>query len=188
MLDVTDLSDGGVALFIDAAKFPGSHLKKGISTFTVAQDGLRSGTANDLPTLARGQFHVVEGKSERDRLERKSIADIGLGTGTCGNLGTHNKTCGMEDISLLTVSILDQSKTGGAVGIVFNSHDLSDRITATTLEINDTEPALVTTTAVTGSLAAHIIAATSALLALGKGFLGLALGDLLKGRQRLEPL
>ena len=94
----------------------------------------------------------------------------------------------MQDVGLLAISILDECEAGTAIGIVFDRDHISDRVATAALEIDDTVILLVTAASMTGGLAAHVVAAAGALLALDEGLLGLALGDLLKRGERLEPL
>ena len=127
-------------------------------------------------------------KAEGNGLQGQGIADIRLDGGSGGNFCSDSQTGGMQDVRLLTIRILNQGKTGGTVRIVFDGHHFGERVAATALEIDNAVLALVTTTAVTGGLAAHVVTSTGAFLALGKRFFRLALGDLLEGRQRLETL
>jgi hypothetical protein len=188
VLDVANLTDCCVALFIDAAQFAGCQFQEGITAFTVAQNSLRSGTADNLSTLARDQFDIVDRESERNRLERKGVADRWLCLFTRCNLESNGQTAGSQDVGLLTIRILDECETSAAVRIVFDRDDLGDGITTAALKIDDAIFLFMTTAAMARGFAAHVVATTGAVLAFNKGFLRLALGDLLEGRECLEAL
>ena len=188
MLDIADLTDGRVALLVDPAEFAGGHLDEGVTAFAVAEDRLGSGAADDLATLAGGQFDVVKRETERNQLEREGIADRRFGLLAGGHFVPHGETGRVQNVGFFTVGILDERETGSTVRVVLDGDDIGNRVAATALEVNDTVLLLVTAAAMTGGLAAHVVAAAGALLALDEGLLGRALGDLLEGGERLESL
>ena len=79
VVGVADLADRGVAIFIDAADFAGGEFQKRISALAVGKGGKRTRAADHLAAAAWNEFHIVDLSSQRDRLQRKSIADTGFG-------------------------------------------------------------------------------------------------------------
>src|SRR3974390_802408 len=53
MIGVSDLSDGGISVFVNTANFTGRHPHQSITAFAVIQHGLLTGAPSDLSTSAR---------------------------------------------------------------------------------------------------------------------------------------
>ena len=93
-----------------------------------------------------------------------------------------------EDVSLLAIRVLDEGDAGGAVRIVLDADDRGGDVALGALEVDLAVLLLVAAADVAGGDAAVVIAAAGALLDLEQALLGLALGDFLKRRKRLEAV
>src|SRR5262245_25529765 len=74
VVDVADLADRRHALDVDLANLARGHLDRRVLALARHQLHPRSRAARDLPALARPQLDVVNGRAQRDVLERQAIA------------------------------------------------------------------------------------------------------------------
>src|SRR5258708_3949670 len=82
VLDVTDLADGGVALGENLADFTGRQADLRVTGIDRHDGRAAAGGAADLGAAAGNDFDIVDGRAERDLVERKRVADDRLGVGT----------------------------------------------------------------------------------------------------------
>src|SRR2546425_732216 len=80
-----------------------------------------------------------------------------------------------QDIALLAVGVVDQGYAGRAVGVVLDGRDLAGYVEFVPLEIYDPIVLLVPAAAMARRNAAHVVAATRALLSDQQRLLGLLL-------------
>ena len=66
VFDISNLADGSIALLIDTAKFSRCQFDKGISPLAVAQNSLRSSTADNLTATTGNQLYIVKRQTEWD--------------------------------------------------------------------------------------------------------------------------
>jgi len=186
VVGVTDLADRGVAIFIDAADFAGGEFQKRISALAVGKGGKRTRAADHLAAATWNEFHIVDLSSQRDKFQRKGIADTGFGFFAGAHLHANSQTDWSKNISTLPIRKLDQCDTRSAVRIIVDGHHAGDHIPVEALEINDTIAAFVATADMTHRDATLVVAAAGALDGLGEFFLRLGFGDLREIRKDFE--
>ena len=84
VIEIADLTDGRDAVDIHQSRLARRQLHVCVSAFFRHQLRGSSGASRHLRTLAGTQFDVVDGRAERDVLQRKRIADenVRFGPGT----------------------------------------------------------------------------------------------------------
>src|SRR6185436_3849048 len=105
VLDVTDLSYGRVAIYVDAANLTARQSKLRPVAFLGHKLRRSARRANHLRAFARPQFYVVNRRAQRNRLERKRVARnyVSLGSRYDGlpDLQANRR----DDVTLLAVYI-----------------------------------------------------------------------------------
>src|SRR5580765_8261541 len=76
MLGITDLTDGRVAIFINATDFAGRKADLRVALVTRHQSGSTAGSADHLSAATRGQFDIVNRETHRDSAERERVANF----------------------------------------------------------------------------------------------------------------
>jgi len=74
MIFVANGSDSCITHFKDHPHFPGGKLDCHIVPFLGGNKGPCSGRPGHLCALAQGKFHIVDGKAQRDILQRQGVA------------------------------------------------------------------------------------------------------------------
>src|SRR5699024_9172553 len=147
LVDVADLTDGRAAADVDATDLGGRHTQDGVLALLTQQlDGRASG-ACQLGTAARLQLHVVDGGTGRDVAQRQVVAGLDVGSRTGLHDGALRQTTRGEDVTLLTVGVVQQRDVRGAVRVVLDVCDLGgDAVLVITTEVDDTVAPLVAAT------------------------------------------
>ena len=70
MIDISNLTDRRVSVFVNAANFAGRHFYKRVTAFEVVQSGLLTGAARNLSAAAGRQLDVVNVRAERNSAQR----------------------------------------------------------------------------------------------------------------------
>src|ERR1700676_3478335 len=70
MIDISNLTDRCVSVFVNAANFAGRHFYKRVTAFEVVQSGLLTGAARNLSAAAGRQLDVVNARAERNGAQR----------------------------------------------------------------------------------------------------------------------
>ena len=70
VIDVSDLANGGEAVFVNPSNFTGRHFHQGVVRLDIGQRRLLTSAARNLATATRNQFNVVNVRTERNGTKR----------------------------------------------------------------------------------------------------------------------
>ena len=164
MFNVTNLADGGVTLDVDAANLARRQAKLCPVTFFGDQLRRAARRPHHLRALARTQLDVVNRRAERDKAQRQGIAgdDVSFRPGNyrLADLQAERR----DNVTLLTIGIMQQGNVGRAVRIVFDGGDFGRNARLVALEIDDAILALVAAATTAHGNVAIIVASRNALL------------------------
>ena len=185
MLAVADNTDGRRALEQELAKLAAGHAHKGELAFAGHQLSADAGGTHKLSAAAGLKLDVVNERAVGHVLELLGVAGADISLGASHDRIADLQLIGADDVALLAVDIEDQSKTGTAVGIVFDRSNAAGDADLVALEVNDAEQTDVTAADKAHRSAAVVVAAAGSLLSAGKeGALRLLLGDVLAAQDR----
>src|SRR5207248_9139385 len=71
VIDISDLSDRGETILVNATDFAGRHFYQRVTAFQVVQSRLLTGAARNLSAPTGTQLNVVNVCAERNRAERQ---------------------------------------------------------------------------------------------------------------------
>src|SRR6202044_1234156 len=96
-----------------------------------------AGAAGHLAAATGAQLDVVHGRTGRDEAHRQRVAgaDVGLRAGL--DVVADLQAVWRQDVALLTVGVVQQRNTAGAVGVVLNGRDLRGNVVLVALEVDD---------------------------------------------------
>src|SRR5690554_248158 len=125
-----------------------------------------AGAASNLPTTTFLELDVVNHATQRNVLQRNSIANGYFSFRTAHELGAHFQSFRSDDIALFAIHIVQERNAGCAIRIIFNACHFGRNPDLITLEINDAIVLTMSATTMTASDAATIVASAG----LGFGF------------------
>ncbi len=188
MLDVADLTDGRVALGENLANFTGGQAHLGVARVDRHDRRAAAGGAADLGAATGNDLDIVDGRAERNLVQRQSVADDRLGFRAAGELRADQEADGRDDVALFAVRILEQREMRGAVRIVFDRLDRGHDAVLVALEIDEAVALLVAAADVTRRETAAVVASARLLEPFGElADRGVALGEFLEAIQFREP-
>ena len=82
MVNVSHLTNGRVALFVDATDFTRRQTDQGVAALAVVEDGLLTGATRHLTTATGRQLDVVNRRAERDIFQRQRVTQLRRGRRT----------------------------------------------------------------------------------------------------------
>ena len=145
---IADLADGGAAVGMDPTQLTGGQQQHGVVAVDGHQADEAASGASDLPTLASGHLDIVHRQALGDVAQQHRTADVRLtGTGVAGDLGANLEALRSQDVTLLTVGVVDQGDPAVAVGIILDRLDQTFDVELVALEVDD--PVLLAMTATT---------------------------------------
>src|SRR5690606_37429312 len=124
MLPVADDADGGAALEQHQANFAGGHADVSVLALLGHQLARGACGADQLPAPAGPELDVVDHSAERDPLQRKRVADLGVDVLARDHLVADVPALRPEDVPLLAVDVLDERDPRRPVGLVLDGDDL----------------------------------------------------------------
>src|ERR1043166_4478433 len=117
-------------------------------------------------------------KTDGNRAERKTIADLRRSGRTAHQFRANLKTCWGDDVGFLAVSVLQQSKAGTAARIVFNRSDCRFDTVFLSLEIDNTNFLFVSAADAARSAATVMVTSAGAFANFDQALFRLGLCDL----------
>jgi len=173
VIAVSDLTDRGTTGARNTANFAAwqqqlspvgfPSLERRLSARTAAHDGTATGT----------HFDATNRGSQRNILQRQAVADDRSGIGAVFKSIARFDAGGSDDVSLLTVGILEQRNPSRTVGVVLNRIDHADHAVLDATEVDHAVHLLVATTAVTRCDLALVVTTAGLSLRTQQGTLGL---------------
>jgi hypothetical protein len=132
------------------------------------QSSRSTSTADQLTPLSNVHLDIVNVQTGRNILERHCIAVLRLNDRTTLNRVTRSQTSGGKNISLLAISVLNQSNMTRPIRIVLNGCNQPENAVFGSLEINPTVNPTSTTTAMPRSDSTVMISSAMLLETLAK--------------------
>ena len=137
MVDVADLTDGGLAAHRDHADLAGGQANLRPGAFLSHQLRRVAGGADELSALAGQQLDAVDQGTQRDVGDGHRVAGLDVSLGAAEDRVAHMQAVGSDDVALLAVGINQKSDVGAAVGVVFNGRNLGGDAVLVALEVDD---------------------------------------------------
>src|SRR5690348_5651860 len=186
VLDVTDLTDGGLAVHMDAAQLARRHSYDCVIAFLREQ--LRRGAcrSHQLAAATKGQLDVMDGRPNRDARQRDRIADAYRGFRAALDRIADLQSERRQDVALLAVLVVDERDARAAVRVVLDGRDLARHVVLVPLEVDLPVELAVAAALVTRGDPALVVAAGVRRDRFDKALLGLLRGDLVEARDRHE--
>ena len=168
VIDIGNLTDNSEAVFGDVANF--ATRETDLAELAVLGNEFSSGTggADQLGTLARLHFDVMDQGVQRDVADREGVTHAEFGT-FAGIQHIANLDIGRgDDVGTLAVLVLDQGDTSCTVRIVLDRFDSARSARELALEVDETIQFLVATATTAGSDFTSIVTAGATLDAFGE--------------------
>ena len=176
MVKVGNDADRRNAVQRDIAHLARGQTHKRVAVFLRHQLSHNAGRANKLAALARVKLNVVDHGTNRDVLERESVARLDIGVGAGHDLVADLEAVRREDVALGAVLILDEGDEGGTVRVILKGQDGGGDIKLVALEVDDTVLDAVAAAMVADGDLAGVVAAGMLLFRLQQAALGLDVG------------
>ncbi len=144
-------------------QFTRRHFQYCVFLFFVRQLSRCTGTSYHFTTLSGLQFNVVNHSTQWHIFHHQSISDLRSYFITSDDVCTHLNSLRSDDVSFLSIRILNQCDERSTVRIVFDRYYCCRNISLVSFEIDDTIMLLATTT--------HITHGTTTLRVTSSGFL-----------------
>src|SRR5690606_32839961 len=113
---VGDVADRNAALGVNLAHFTAGQLDERVVALFGHQLSRDTSRAHELCPLAFTQFDVVDGGTNRHRGERHAVARLDVGLAARDHHRTNGHAVGAQDVTLLTVGVVEQGDARRAVG------------------------------------------------------------------------
>src|ERR1039457_21610 len=159
VLEVADLADRGVAVDTHAPKLARRHAEERVRALLRHELRPGSGRARHLPAAARLEFHVVQDRAERNRLERKGVSDDDVDRGAGDDRLADREAGGCNDVALLPVGVGEKSDARRSVRVVLDGGDLRRDVLLVASEVDVAIALLVSTASPPGREVAAAVAA-----------------------------
>src|SRR6056297_259041 len=179
VLAVRDLAYRRAAVHMNLAHLAGAKKQRGVAAFARNQLDRRTGRACHLTALARLHLHVVDRRSDRNRVQLHRVARLDRRFRSAHHVVAREQILRREDITPLTVCVLDQRDVRTAIRIVFDPLDRTADAVLVALEIDDAIALLVTTALMTGGDPAVVVTAAGRALGFGQRLVRLALPQMI---------
>ena len=174
MFQIADFTDRRAAIHMNLAKLAGRHAEQGVIAFLCHELCRNTGAADKLGSFADLEFNVMNGRTNRNVLQRKRIANLDVRFRTRNDLIADVQSVRCKNITLLTINIVEERNAGAAVRIVFNRSDTSRNPVLVAFEIDNAIKALMSAALMANGQTALLIAAAFFGQAFRQGFLRLA--------------
>src|SRR5690606_4777892 len=156
---VTDFTDGGTALDVDATDFARTQTHLSVSAFASQQHRRRASRTRHLGALAGDHFDAVDRGTHRDVADRQRVAGADRGFDARDQRGAHFQAPRSDDVAPLAVGVAQRSDVRRTVGVVLEAFHLGRDAVFVATEINDAVVLLVTTATVTDRDVAVVVTA-----------------------------
>ena len=133
---------------------------------------IRASGSNNLPALTVDHLDIVNGRSQRNALQRQRVAGLDIRLRTGFQLIAHLQPMRRQDVPFLTISVVQQGNTRGAVRIILDRRHLRRDIELVPFEIDLPVRTLVPATLVPDGHSAFVVPAARPLKRLEERLLG----------------
>jgi hypothetical protein len=120
--------------------------------------------------LTGAKLDVVDNGTHGDVLQGESVAHFGSSVSAGEELVTHFQSIGSDDVTLFTVSVVKKSDASRTVRIVLDGLHHCGNSILLSLEIDETELALVATAEITHGHLTDVVATTAGTLTADERF------------------
>src|SRR6266700_1218275 len=177
MVKVADLANRGHALHGEFAYFAGRQLDQRDFAFLAQELRRTARRANHLTAAPGIQLEVVHHRARRDVFELQRIARKNVRAFAGGNRGADFEADGMNDVTFLAISVVQQRQIRAAVRVVFNGRHFRGHASLFAPEVHLAILLLMTAAAVPNHDFTVIVAPARTFLRLEQRLLRLLLGD-----------
>lgn len=165
MVRVGNASDGGVTLVTNLAHFTTWKLDDGERSVETDEDGACSCGADDLSAAVRLELNVVDAVTDGNVLKHHAVSWLHFRALTTDDFVINFESFWSQDVTLLTVDVVNESDVSGTVWIVLDGCNAAiDALLVGLLEVDETQELLVSPSAVADGDAAQVVTARDALL------------------------
>tara|TARA_B100000508_G_scaffold87397_1_gene68050 strand:- start:133 stop:714 length:582 start_codon:yes stop_codon:yes gene_type:complete len=145
MVGISNFTDRSHTLFSDTPYFSGRkthRYERSLLSYDLNRSTCRP---RELATLPRLELNVVNRSTKRHEFKRHRRANKYIRRWSCHNLIAGLEPLGVQDVALVSVSVMYQCDIRGTVGIVFDVSHHTRHIQLVSLEVNSAVFALVPT-------------------------------------------
>jgi len=187
MLDMAHLTNGGITILENQPDLSGRKFDMGVLPLLRHQLTRSPRTTDDLSAFSYLQFDVVDEGPRWNIAKREGIARLDVGCGACDHFIPYLDLGRGQNISFLSVGIVEQSDSRRPIRIVLNGSHLGGNLFLVPLEINEAILPLMTSSPVPGCNPSMAVSAPPLLQRDEKALLGSRRSYLLECGNRLEP-
>ena len=123
VFEVSDLSDGSLAVYGNVSHFAAGHFERSELAFLSHKLSSHTGGSRKLSALARLKFDVVYHRTDGNSFQGKRVAGFDVRFRAAIKLVAYLNAVRSENVSLFAVRIAKKRDVGGSVRIVFDSFD-----------------------------------------------------------------
>ena len=188
VVGVTYGTDGSLTCGEDTTRLTRRHLDDGVEPFARSKLSEDTRRANHLSALTWTKLDIVNDRTDRDVSQWEAVPYLRCSFCTRHHFLTYLQTVRSEDISLRTISVVQQSDTSRTIWVVLDALDRSRDTVLVSLEVDKTKLLLVTTTDVAHGHLTGVVTTTRLLLTYDKGLLWCAGSDVIERTNNLMSL
>jgi hypothetical protein len=185
MVQVPELADRRLAVQVDQPHFARGQPNMGIVALLGEQLGDGAGCTDHLCAFSGPQLDVVNQRAQGNDAQGQRVARLNICRFSGDNQISRLQLLGGQDVSFVSVHVMEQGDSGGPVRVVFNACDPSRNIQLVPFEINETIASLVTSSAVSTGNPASAVSSSVLGQTTDEGLLGPRGGEFPKGGVRL---
>src|SRR6266850_3305236 len=179
MVQVAHLTDRRYAVDVYQPNFTRRKFHMGVAAFLRHKLRRRSRAASHLRAFSGAKLDVVNGRTERNVSQGQRIADQDVRFRTGDHFHADFQPDGLQNVSMLTVSVTQESDEGGPIRIVFNGFDHGGNPDFVTAKIDHAIVLLISPSAMPDRQMAVTVAAIDTVLAIEQRFVRLVGSNLL---------
>jgi hypothetical protein len=149
VIHIANLADSGCAVLKDQANLTGWQADLSVFAFFGDQSGSSSSRANQLAPSAGFELDIMDPCSSRDAAQGQRIAGGNFSLWAGHDCIAYPQSHRGNDISLLTIRVVQQGQTSCPIGVILNTSNYSWDIDLFALKIDHTVLPLMSATTVT---------------------------------------
>src|SRR5436305_3600516 len=120
MIDVADLANGRISVFVNTADLAGGQFHQRVTPFAVVQCRLLAGAPRNLAATSRSQFNVVDVSAEWNRAKRQRVSEVGRDILSGHDCRSNTESIRCKNVTQLAIRIFNKSDSRGTVRIILN--------------------------------------------------------------------
>src|SRR5947207_13711020 len=186
MINVADLANGRISVFVNTADLAGGQFHQRVTPFAVVQCRLLAGAPRNLAATSRSEFNVVDVSAERNRAKRQRVSEVGRDILSGHDCRSNTESIRCKNVTQLAIRIFNKSDSRGTVRIILNPDYFRGDAMLAPFEIDLAILLLMTAADVARCEPSKAIASAGFLFRLDETFCRSPLRDFPETRKRFE--